>query len=283
MTKDVKGEKGEGMIFPTPNKAITAHDFDVVDYRSKIKVLGTDSSKYAKFNNELFETTVGRLLFNSVLPSDYPYINAEIDRKKLVLMVDDLITHYGIEAIPAIMDKIKEFGFHYATVSGITWSIEDVVVPKNKYEIIDKAKAKVAIVQDQYDSGLLSYNEKRSKNIEIWTNTKDEIEKSMQEYMDKSGSVYDMVKSGARGSMGQLTQMAGMKGLIINTAGEIIDFPIISSNKEGLTPIEYFITTHGARKGLADTALKTAKAGYLKIASFWRKIAAAMKALCFPK
>ena len=263
MTKDVKGEKGEGMIFPTPNKAITAHDFDVVDYRSKIKVLGTDSSKYAKFNNELFETTVGRLLFNSVLPSDYPYINAEIDRKKLVLMVDDLITHYGIEAIPAIMDKIKEFGFHYATVSGITWSIEDVVVPKNKYEIIDKAKAKVAIVQDQYDSGLLSYNEKRSKNIEIWTNTKDEIEKSMQEYMDKSGSVYDMVKSGARGSMGQLTQMAGMKGLIINTAGEIIDFPIISSNKEGLTPIEYFITTHGARKGLADTALKTAKAGYL--------------------
>ena len=263
MTKDVTGEKGEGMVFPNPNKAITAYDFGVVDYRAKIKVLGTDSPKYAKFNNELFETSIGRLLFNSVLPSDYPYINAEIDRKKLAGMIDDLIARYGIESIPGIMDKIKEFGFRYATVSGITWSIDDVIVPKNKYEIIGRANDKVALVQDQYDSGLLSYNEKKIKNIEIWTNTKEEIEKSMQESMDKTGSVYDMVKSGARGSMGQLTQMAGMKGLIVNTAGETIDFPIVSSNKEGLTPIEYFITTHGTRKGMTDTALNTAKAGYL--------------------
>ena len=263
MTKDVKGEKGEGMIFPSPNRAITAYDFDMVDYRAKIKVLGTNSPKYAKFKKELFETSVGRLLFNSVLPKDYPFVNAEIDRKKLAGMVDDLIQHYGIDAIPPIMDRIKEFGFRYATVSGITWSINDVVVPENKYEIIDRAKEKVALVQDQYDSGLLSNNEKKIKNIEIWTATKEEVEKSMQESMDKSGSVYDLVKSGARGSMGQLTQMAGMKGLIVNTAGETIDFPIISSNKEGLTPIEYFITTHGARKGLADTALNTAKAGYL--------------------
>ncbi|MFH0804205.1 MAG: DNA-directed RNA polymerase subunit beta' [Candidatus Zambryskibacteria bacterium] len=263
MTKDVKGEKGEGTIFPTPNKAITSYDFGIVEYRAKIKVLGTDSPKYAKFNNELFETTVGRLLFNSVLPSDYPYINAEIDRKKLALLIDDLIQHYGMDSIPGIMDKIKEFGFHFATVSGITWGIDDVIVPENKYEIIDRARVKIATIQDQYDAGLLSLNEKRTKDIEIWTNTKDETEKSMQEFMDKSGSVYDMVKSGARGSMGQLTQIAGMKGLIVNTAGETIDFPIISSNKEGLTPIEYFITTHGARKGLTDTALNTAKAGYL--------------------
>ena len=263
MTKEVSGEKGEGMVFSTPNKAVTARDFDIIDYRAKIKVLGTDSLRYAKYNNQLFETTVGRLLFNSVLPSDYPFVNTEIDRKKLALMVDDLITRYGMGSIPPIMDKIKEFGFRYATISGITWSIEDVVVPKNKYEIINKAKTKVSLIQDQYDSGLLSYNEKRTKNIEIWTATKDEIEKSMQESMDKTGSVYDLVKSGARGSMGQLTQMAGMKGLIVNTAGETIDFPIISSNKEGLSPIEYFITTHGARKGMADTALNTAKAGYL--------------------
>jgi len=263
MTKEVSGEKGEGMIFPSPNRAITAYDFGVADYRAKIKVLATNSSKYAKFNGGLFETTIGRLLFNSVLPNDYPFINTEMDRKKLALTVDDLITRYGIESIPPIMDKIKEFGFHYATVSGITWSIEDVVVPKNKYEIVGKAQNKISLVQDQYDSGLLSHSEKRSKNIEIWTEAKDEIEKSMQESMDKSGSVYDLVKSGARGSMSQLTQMAGMKGLIVNTAGETIDFPIISSNKEGLTPIEYFTTTHGARKGLTDTALNTAKAGYL--------------------
>jgi DNA-directed RNA polymerase subunit beta' len=263
MTKSVSGEKGEGMIFPSPNRAITAYDFGVVDYRAKIKVLAGGSPKYAEYKDGLFETTIGRLLFNAVLPNDYPFINAEVDRKKLAFLVDDLIQRYGIESIPGVMDKIKEFGFLYATVSGITWSIDDVVVPKNKYEIINKAEEKVSVVQEQYDTGLLSHNEKRERNIEIWTAAKDEIEKSIQESMDKSGSVYDLVKSGARGSMGQLTQMAGMKGLIVNTAGETIDFPIISSNKEGLTPIEYFITTHGARKGLADTALNTAKAGYL--------------------
>lgn len=263
MTKDVDGEKGEGMIFPNPNKAITAHDFDAVDYRAKIKVLGTGSPKYSKFENQLFETSVGRLLFNAVLPSDYPFINAEIDNKKMKGIIDDLIQKYGTESIPAIMDRIKDFGFRYATVSGITWSIEDVEIPKNKYDIIDGAKAKVETIQEQYDAGLLSNNEKRAKNIEIWTATKEEVEKSMKETMNKTGSVYDLVKSGARGSIGQLTQMAGMKGLIVNTAGETIDFPIISSNKEGLTPIEYFITTHGARKGLTDTALNTAKAGYL--------------------
>ena len=163
MTKEVNGEKGEGMLFPSPNRAITARDFDIIDYRAKIKVLGTNSPKYAKFNGELFETTVGRLLFNAVLPNDYPFVNAEIDRKKLAHMIDDLIQRYGIESIPNTMDRIKEFGFHAATISGITWSIGDVVVPKNKYEIIDRAKAKVALVQDQYDSGLLSLNEKKSK------------------------------------------------------------------------------------------------------------------------
>jgi len=263
MTKEVKGEKGEGMMFGSPNNAITARDFDAVEYRAKIKVLGTDSPKYAQFENQLFETSVGRLLFNSVLPNDYPYINGEIDNKKMKAIIDDLIQKYGTDAIPPIMDRIKEFGFRYATVSGVTWSINDVIVPKNKYEIIDKAKAKVLETEEQYESGLLSQSEKKSKNIETWTKAKEEVEKSMQEAMDKTGSVYDLVKSGARGSMGQLTQMAGMKGLIVNTAGETIDFPVISSNKEGLTPIEYFITTHGARKGLTDTALNTAKAGYL--------------------
>ncbi|MBN2093761.1 MAG: DNA-directed RNA polymerase subunit beta' [Candidatus Zambryskibacteria bacterium] len=263
MTKEVDGEKGEGMIFPSPNAAITAHDFDIVSYRAKIKVLSTDSSKYKELDGKIFETSVGRLLFNAVLPSDYPFINSEINRKKLSNIVDELITRYGIESIPSIMDKIKAFGFHFATVSGITWGLDDIKVPENKYEIIKKAQVEVAKVQEQYEAGLLSNNEKRIKNIEIWTRTKDEIEKILQDSMDKKGSVYDLVKSGARGSMGQLTQMAGMKGQIVNTAGETIDFPVISSNKEGLTPIEYFITTHGARKGLSDTALNTAKAGYL--------------------
>ncbi|HEY4480447.1 MAG TPA: DNA-directed RNA polymerase subunit beta' [Candidatus Paceibacterota bacterium] len=263
MTKDVVGEKGEGLIFGSPNSAITAYDFGQVDFRAKIKVLGTDSPKYSAFNNELFETTVGRLLFNSVLPDDYAFVNFEINKKKMSGIIDDILQRYGIEMIPPIMDKVKAFGFKYATVSGITWGIDDVIVPENKYEIVEKSKEKVALIQEQYDAGLLSNNEKRAKNIEKWTETKDEIQKLMAEAMDKKGSVYDLVKSEARGSMGQLTQMAGMKGLIVNTTGETIDFPIISSYKEGLTPIEYFITTHGARKGLSDTALNTAKAGYL--------------------
>ncbi len=263
MTKDVSGEKGEGMIFESPNSAISAYDFSIAEFRAKIKVLGSDSPKYAQFGGQVFETTIGRLLFNAVLPNDYPFINYEITNKKMKTLIDDLIQKYGTDAIPPIMDRIKDFGFKYATVSGVTWSIEDVRVPKDKYEIIDESKEKVKVIKDQYDAGLLSHDEMHIKNIEVWTAAKDKVEKSMKEAMDKSGSVYDLVNSGARGSIGQLTQMAGMKGLIVNTLGETIDFPIISSNKEGLTPIEYFITTHGARKGLTDTALNTAKAGYL--------------------
>ena len=262
-TKEMVGEKGEGMLFPNPNKAITAFDFGVLDFRAKIKVLGTDSPKYNKFNNEIFETTIGRLLFNSVLTNDYSYVNTEIDRKKLMEIIEDLSQKYGIESIPTIMDKIKSFGFDHATKSGITFSMEDVLVPKEKTEIIETAKNKVLTIEDQYYNGLLSQNEKRVKNIEIWTEAKDKVQKAVQNSLNISNPVYYMIKSEARGSIGQLTQMAGMKGLIVNTAGETIDFPIISSNKEGLTPIEYFITTHGARKGLTDTALNTAKAGYL--------------------
>ena len=263
MTKDVDKGKGEGMVFDSPNSAITALDFDLVDYRSKIKVLGTETKKYKKFEGKVFDTTVGRLLFNSVLPNDYPFINSEINKKKLTQIIDELIQIYGIDSIPQVMDKIKDFGFRHATTSGTTWSIGDIMVPDMKEKIINDAKEKVSKINDQYESGLLSTHEKRLKNIEIWTSAKDDVQKAMQESLDKSGSVYDLVKSEARGSMGQLTQMAGMKGLIVNTAGETIDFPIISSFKEGLNPIEYFITTHGARKGLSDTALNTAKAGYL--------------------
>ena len=263
MTKEVVGEKGEGMIFPSPNAAITAYDFGIVDFRAKIKVLGTDSPKYKNFENQIFETSIGRLLFNSVLPKDYPFINYEMDNKKMKALIDDLIQVYGTEAIPAIMDKIKEFGFKYATVSGVTWGIDDILVPDNKYDVIEKSKEKIKEIEEQYASGLLSLSEKKVRNVEIWTKAKEDIEKLLQNSLNKKGSVFDLVKSGARGSMGQLTQMAGMKGLIVNTKGETIDFPVISSNKEGLTPIEYFITTHGARKGLTDTALNTARAGYL--------------------
>jgi len=263
MTKVVTGEKGEGKYFSSANAAITAHDFGVVDYRTKIHVLPSTKAKYSQFEGKLFETTVGRLLFNSSLPEDYPYVNKEIDNKQLKKIIDDLIIQHGPNKIAPIMDKIKSFGFKYATISGTTWGIDDVQVPKEKENIIKIAKQKSLEVSEQFNEGLLIDEERIRKNVEIWQGAKGELEKLIPDSLDHNGSVFDMWKSGARGSLGSLVQMAGMKGMITNTKGETIEHPVISSAKEGLTPIEYFITTHGSRKGLTDTALNTAKAGYL--------------------
>ncbi len=264
MTKTVAGEMGEGMIFESPDIAKIAYMFGSVNYRAKVKVLAPENDpKYAEFAGKIFETTIGRILFNAVLPEDYPFLNMEINKAKMVGIVDDMITRYGVDAIPDIMDKIKAFGFHYTTRSGTTWGIDEVVIPKEKPEVLARAKAKVDEIVSQYNEGLISDEERYRKSIEVWHAAKNEIEKYIPETLDKNGSLYDMVKSGARGSISQITQMGGMKGLIQNTAGETNEFPILSSAKEGLTPIEYFITTHGSRKGLTDTALNTAKAGYL--------------------
>ena len=263
MTKEVDGEKGEGKMFSAPNSAITAYDFGEISFRSKVKVLPTASPKYAPFEGKIFETTVGRLLFNSVLPKDYPFINSAIDRKKISAMVDDLIEKYGIENVPPIIDKIKAFGFRYATHSGVTWGIDDITIPVGKKHIVDNAKGKNDEIVEHFNMGLISKEERLRQTTEIWHVAKADVEKLMPETLVQNGSVSDMVLSGARGSMGNITQMGGMKGLITNTAGETIEFPIISCSKEGLTPLEYFITTHGSRKGLTDTALNTAKAGYL--------------------
>ncbi len=263
MTKEVDGEKGEGKFFSSPNAAITAYDLDAVSFRAKVKVLPSDSEKYKAFDGKIFETSVGKLLFNSVLPKDYPFITGEINKKRVMTLVDDLIEKYGIENVPAIIDKIKTFGFKYATYSGVTWGIDDVVIPEGKKDIVNKAKGKVDTIVEHFSNGLISKEERLRQTIEVWHGAKDDVEKLMPATLPKNGSVGDMVLSGARGSMGNITQMAGMKGLITNTAGETIEFPIISCSKEGLTPLEYFITTHGARKGLTDTALNTAKSGYL--------------------
>jgi DNA-directed RNA polymerase subunit beta' len=263
MTKEVPGERGEGKMFSSPNAAITAYDFGAISFRSKVKIMPTDSLKYKNFEGKIFETTVGRLLFNSVLPRDYPFINSEINRDKISGLVDDLIEKYGIENVPKIIDKIKAFGFKYATHSGVTWGLDDVMIPEGKKPVIARAKEKADAIVEHFNSGLISKEERLRQTIEIWQGAKAEVEKLMPETLPKNGSVSDMVLSKARGAMSNITQMAGMKGLITNTAGETIEFPILSCSKEGLTPLEYFITTHGSRKGLTDTALNTAKSGYL--------------------
>jgi DNA-directed RNA polymerase subunit beta' len=263
MTSSVDGEKGEGMYFASPNEAITANDFNAVSFRAKIFVLGTNKEKYVPFGGKPFETTIGRLLFNAIMPADFPYMNEEMTSKKMVAIVDSLIAKYGITEVAPMLDRIKSFGYKYATRSGVTWGIDNVIVPKEKPAIIQKYRALEAEVRSQFEEGLLSEEERFQKVISIWDKAKSEIEKILPTTIEKHGSVYDMITSGARGSMGNVTQMAGMKGLIQNTTGRTIDFPIIPSYKEGLSPIEYFITTHGSRKGLADTALNTARAGYL--------------------
>jgi len=249
--------------FSSPKEATLAYAYQGVNFREPIQVLTPAESRYGEYNEGMFETTVGRIVFNEVLPSDYPFLNKEIDRKDMAKIVDSLIDRYGIENIPPILDSLKQLGFYYATRSGVTWGIDDIKIPEGKAGIIRKAKKKSDEVHGQYESGFLSSEERLRKSIEIWHGAKNEVERLIPETMDKNGSVYDMWKSGARGSLSQVTQMAGMKGLIQNTAGDTIEFPILSCSKEGLTPIEYFITTHGSRKGLTDTALNTAKAGYL--------------------
>jgi len=263
MTQIVDGEKGEGKVFSSPNDAITAFDFGHVSLKAKVTLLGTDTPKYKAFDGKLFETSIGRLLFNSILPTDFPFMNEEMSKKKLSAVTDQLILKYGSDNTPEILDKIKNFGYKYATKSGISWGYEDLVIPKDKKELVNQARNDVTLIDDQYKEGLLTDNERYQKIIETWESVRNKLDKLVPEGLDKLGPVYVMVTSNARGSWAQIAQMIGMKGQVVNPAGRIIDFPVLSSYKEGLTVLEYFISTHGARKGLADTALKTAKAGYL--------------------
>jgi DNA-directed RNA polymerase subunit beta' len=264
MTKDIAGEKGEGKYFASPNEAITAYEFGILSFRAKIWVMAsTDKEKYAQFEGKRFETTVGRLLFNSVFPTDFPYINEEVTGKRMNSIIDEVILTYGLETAPKVIDKIKTFGYKYATISGTTWNIDAVTVPPGKTALVETGWKETARIEEDYEEGLLSAEERYEKTIENWQSVRTKIEKLIPESLEMHGSVYDLITSGARGSMAQVIQMSGMKGIIVNNSGRNIDFPVISSYKEGLSPIEYFITTYGARKGNSDTALKTAQAGYL--------------------
>ncbi len=263
MTKSMDGEIGEGKYFSSPNTAISAYEYGVVSLRAKIKVLSTDRPKYKKFNGGVFDTTVGKLLFNSILPSDFSYINDEMTQERLSSLLDELIMHYGVDNTPPILDKIKEFGFKYSTVSGTTWGLDNVRVSSQKPKIIEQGRKLEEEIVSQWKEGLLSSEEKYQKIIEIWTSAKKDLEKVLPSTLDKNSSTYDLFTSKARGTMTSLVQMIGMKGLIQNNQGKTLEFPIISSYQEGLSSIEYFVTTHGARKGASDTALNTAKAGYL--------------------
>lgn len=264
LTKEIAKAQGEGKYFSSPNAAVLAYDFGTIDLHTKVHVLPASGKvKYMGFEGKTFETTVGRIFFNTALPPDYSYVNEAVTKKVLNNIIKNCIAQYGLDKIPNIVNRIKDLGFKYATIAGITWSFDDISVPPTKEALIKETQSKVSLIEEDFKNGLLSGNEKRRMVIEIWHGVKQEIEKLVEKTLDPAGSVYDIITSGARGSMGNLTQMIGMKGLIQSTNGDTIEIPITSSMVEGLNPVEYFMSTHGSRKGLTDTALGTARAGYL--------------------
>ncbi len=256
LTKIKEGAKGEGKIFSSPDEAQLALEANDISLQATIKVRLSEKS-------QLIETSLGRIIFNTSLPKNYPFQNSQIKVKDLEKISRDIIEKYGFEIAGVALDKIKELGFEYSTWSGITWGMDDLTVPPQKGKIIEEAEKEVEKIEEHFRKGLLSREEKVIKVIEIWSRVKTQIEKLVPETLPKDGSVFQIIDSGSRGSWGQPVQMAGMKGLVINPAGQIIELPVKSSFKEGFDVLEYFISTHGARKGTADTALRTSTAGYL--------------------
>ncbi len=264
LTQAKEGAKGEGSVFGSVDEARMAYDFGQINLRAKIKVANPKNISPTKTvnENELVETTIGRIFFNEALPAKHPFVNDGIGSKKLEKIVGDVIANHESDAVEKVLDKIKEVGFEFATLSGVSWGMDDLIVPPQKPKIIEAAHQEIDKIQGYYQKGLLSSEEKTAKTIEVWQKTKSEIEKLVPEIL-KGNSVFTIIDSGARGSWVQPVQMAGMKGLVINPLGQIIELPVKSSYKEGLNVLEYFISTHGARKGTADTALRTSTAGYL--------------------
>lgn len=262
MTKMKDGAKGEDKVFGSKNEAVLAHQSGLIEINARIKVLKHKEDR-KEGEDKFIETTVGRIIFNSAIPNDFGFINKEMTKKTLKALIADLIETHSFERMRPVLDRVKSLGYDYATKSGISWGFADLIVPKEKEEMINVAKKEVEEVHDQYQNGFLTDEERYDRVIEIWLRTKNEIIKKVPEALDKNGSVYSIISSGARGSWAQATQMAGMRGLMANPTGKTIELPVISNFKEGLTVLEYFISTHGARKGTADTALRTASAGYL--------------------
>ncbi|MFH2013936.1 MAG: DNA-directed RNA polymerase subunit beta' [Patescibacteria group bacterium] len=254
LTKMIKGAKGNGKIFSSVKEGIMAYEMGMIDLQAEIKVL---------INSSIIETSAGRLILNSILPEEMEYINHEMNKKELRILTESVIEFVGSENAEKYIDRIKKLGFDYATKSGISWGMDDLHVPKEKGGIIKKSRTQVDVIRKQYQEGLLTRSERRAKSIEIWAKAGAEIAKLVPSVLDPNGPVNIMFSSGARGTWGQANQLMGMKGLVVNPSSEVIELPIISSFKEGFNVLEYFISTHGGRKGLADTALKTAQAGYL--------------------
>jgi len=261
MTMIVPGSKGEGKVFGDLDEVRLAYDLGLLDLHAAIKVRSselniTDGPDYVT-------TSVGRILFNEVLPPELGFRNETMDKGALKRVVAEVFRRFRNERTAEVVDRIKKIGFEYATKSGITIAIEDISIPEKKEAILAEADQKVAQVERQYRRGLITDEERYNEVIEIWTKAKEDVTAAVRDALDPYGSVNLMATSGAKGNVQQISQMAGMRGLMADPSGRIIELPIRSSFRGGLSVLEYFLSTHGARKGLADTAIRTADSGYL--------------------
>ncbi len=274
LTKIKKNAKGQGRRYSSSEEVLMAVESKALEWEAVIKVRPSKLPVWSKTGVEvelgkdgLIETTAGRLVFNEELPAEVPYINYELRDKELKALIEYVLKHKGPWITVKMLDAIKATGYKYATVFGATISVDDIVVPKEKAEMIEKANKEVESIQKQYRQGHITQEERYNRVVEVWSKTNEDLTNIMMKTLeaDRDGfnSVYMMANSGARGSRNQIRQLAGMRGLMAKPSGDIIELPIRSNFKEGLSVIEFFISTNGARKGLADTALKTADAGYL--------------------
>ncbi|RKY45698.1 MAG: DNA-directed RNA polymerase subunit beta' [Candidatus Omnitrophota bacterium] len=258
LTLEKSGEKGEGLVFSSFDEAITAYQDEEVALHAKVKVRIQENEE-----NKIIDTTVGRIIFNQILPKGFGFVNEVLDKKKVANIVSECYKRFGHHATIVLLDALKDIGFEYATLGGISIGMDDLQIPPQKQDCVQEANEELAKVEEQYRKGIITERERHNKIIDIWTKTTDKVSDLVFKNLDDFNPIYMMADSGARGSKLQIRQLAGMRGLMAKPSGEIIENPIISNFREGLTVLEYFISTHGARKGLADTALKTADAGYL--------------------
>ena len=273
ITKLREGAKGEGLTFYGPEESIIAYNEGRVTLQTKIKVRLPKDKMHPEAGTQIIETTPGRLMFNQVVPDEVPYINTLLKKKNLRDIIGEVLKYTGVARTSKFLDDIKDLGYKMAYLGGLSFNLADVIVPEQKHELIEKGYKEVDEIQGNYDMGFITNNERYNKVIDVWSKTNNDLTKIVEKQIaaDDQGfnPVYMMLDSGARGSKDQIRQLCGMRGLMAkpqksgSAGAEIIENPILANFKEGLSVLEYFISTHGARKGLADTALKTADAGYL--------------------
>ncbi len=274
LTKMGNNKKGEGKTFADMDEVVVAYDQGIINVHAKINVRIPKTNDHGETEYEIIKTTTGRVLFNLIVPEGIEFVNKTLGKKELRVLIGEIFNTAGTSKTSEFLDKMKTIGFERATTGGLSFSLEDIIIPDTKLELIEKAQAEVSEIQDRYEMGFITDNERYNQVIDKWTSTTNRVSETLFNSLanDKDGfnSIFMMADSGARGSKEQIRQLGGMRGLMakpqkssMQQGNEVIENPILSSFREGLTVLEYFISTHGARKGLADTALKTADAGYL--------------------